>query len=74
MESLIRLSEALARLHCDYEIKEEYVHEATRLLSNSILKVHKPDLEIDAGDEIAKVEKVGAKVANDGIIVIFKKD
>lgn len=61
------MSEALARLHCDYEIKEEYVHEATRLLSNSILKVHKPDLEIDAGDEILKVGGV-KNVAAEGII------
>jgi len=68
LESLIRLSEALARLHCSYEITEEYVHEATRLLSNSILKVHKPDLEIEPFEEIAT--KVGGikNVTADGIM------
>ena len=47
LESLIRLSEALARVHCLAEIQPEHVKEAARLLGNSILKVHKPDLEID---------------------------
>ena len=47
LESLIRLSEALARVHVSYEILPEHVKEAARLLGNSILKVHKPDLEIE---------------------------
>lgn len=57
LESLIRLSEALARVHCSYEITADYVHEAARLLSNSILKVHKPDLEIEPYEDIAVVSK-----------------
>lgn len=37
-------------------------------MSNSILKVHKPDLEIDAGEELA-TKLAGVKnVTNDGII------
>ena len=51
LESLIRLSEALARVHCNVDITEEYVNEAARLLSNSILKVHKPDMEIENLDD-----------------------
>lgn len=43
---MIRLSEALARVHLSREITPNYVKEAARLLSNSILKVEKPDLEI----------------------------
>lgn len=39
LESMIRLSEALARLHCDDEIKPEYVVEACRLLRKSIVQV-----------------------------------
>jgi DNA replication licensing factor MCM6 len=47
LESLIRLSEALAKLHCSLIITPEFVKEAARLLSNSILKVEKPDIEIE---------------------------
>jgi len=32
LESLIRLSEAMARMHCDEEIKPSYVREVCRLL------------------------------------------
>jgi len=45
LESLIRLSEALARVHLSKEILPGFVKEAARLLSNSILKIEKPDLE-----------------------------
>ena len=47
LESLIRLSEALARLECSIEITVDHVNEASRLLGKSILKIHKPDYEID---------------------------
>jgi len=50
LESMIRLSEALARLHCDDEIKEEYVVEACRLLRKSIVQVQSEDLELDDPD------------------------
>eukprot|EP00729_Bicosta_minor_P003166 gene3166-31554_t len=39
LESMVRLSEALARLHCDDEIKPTYVREACRLLRKSIVHV-----------------------------------
>ena len=48
LESLIRLSEGLARVHCSDEITPAYVKEAARLLSNSIIRVEKPDIEMDA--------------------------
>ena len=51
LESMIRLSEALARLHCSRTITPEYVKESARLLSNSILRVERPDLEIQPFDE-----------------------
>ena len=47
LESLVRLSEARARIDLSYTITPEHVRESARLLSNSILKVHKPDLEIE---------------------------
>ena len=52
MESLIRLSEALARVHCSTIIIPEYVREAARLLGNSILKIEKPDIEIEEEADI----------------------
>ncbi len=51
LESLVRLSEALARVHCSEEITSAYVKEASRLLSNSILKVEKPQLDIETEQE-----------------------
>ena len=57
MESLIRLSEALAKLHADADIWAEYVKEAVRLLSKSIITIKKEGVEIEeaqlAFDEIA---------------------
>jgi DNA replication licensing factor MCM6 len=47
LESLIRLSEAIARLHCSIEITETHVSVAAKLLSNSIMKVHCPDVELE---------------------------
>ncbi|KAI8868895.1 MCM-domain-containing protein [Ramicandelaber brevisporus] len=44
LESLIRLSEAVARVHCSTEIKPRYVAEAVRLLRRSIVQVHMDDL------------------------------
>ena len=47
LESLIRLSEALARLHHDENIHPVYVEEASRLLRQSIIHVEMPDIEIE---------------------------
>ena len=51
LESMIRLSEALARLHCDQEIQPSYVREAFRLLKTSIIQVETSDVEIDDDDD-----------------------
>lgn len=47
LESLIRLSEALARLHCDDLVKPSYVREAFRLLRKSIIHVETEDVTFD---------------------------
>lgn len=47
LESMIRLSEALARLHCSDEIHPAYVREAYRLLKTSIIQVETSDVEVD---------------------------
>jgi DNA replication licensing factor MCM6 len=51
LESMIRLSEALARLHCSDEIQPTYVREAYRLLKTSIIQVETSDVEVDEEDE-----------------------
>ncbi|PVV05011.1 hypothetical protein BB560_000468 [Smittium megazygosporum] len=52
LESLIRLSEALARVHCESEISPRHVREAVRLLRRSIVHVEMDDIEVPdmAGD------------------------
>ena len=55
LESLIRLSEAMARAHCDFEIKPNYVREVCRLMRNSNISIVRGDLEFqDIQDEINK--------------------
>jgi len=46
LESLIRLSEALARAHLEECIIEEYVLEAVRLLEKSIINVQQRDIDL----------------------------
>lgn len=47
LESMIRLSEAIARLHCDPEVKAVYVREACRLLKSSIIRVETENIDLD---------------------------
>ena len=47
LESMIRLSEALARMHLLEEVKSDHVEEAFRLLSKSIIRVEQPDIQFD---------------------------
>ena len=51
LESLIRLSEALARLHCDQDIQPDYVRKAFRLLKTSIIQVETSDVAVDEEDD-----------------------
>lgn len=51
LESLIRLSEALARLHLDDVIRPHYVREAVRLLRKSIIHVETEDVDLNEGEE-----------------------
>lgn len=46
LESLIRLSEALARLHSDTEVRPAYVQEACRLLKSSIIRVEMDNVDL----------------------------
>ncbi len=47
LESLIRLSEACARVHCSFEVTEQHVEHAVHLLNNSIIKIDQSDYTVD---------------------------
>ena len=47
LESMIRLSEALARVHCEFNISPIHVHEAERLLKTSIISVEAHDVDLE---------------------------
>ncbi|KAK0161566.1 hypothetical protein PV327_010025 [Microctonus hyperodae] len=49
LESLVRLSEALAKLECADKVTVRHVQEARRLLSKSIVRVEQPDIDLDSG-------------------------
>ena len=51
LESLVRLSEAVARVHLSEKIEEQYVREAYRLLQKSIISVEAEDVELDLNQE-----------------------
>lgn len=48
LESLVRLSEAMARAHCDNIIRPNYVKEVCRLLRNSNINIAKADIEFES--------------------------
>ncbi|KAK1751968.1 MCM2/3/5 family-domain-containing protein [Echria macrotheca] len=47
LESMIRLSEAIAKANCVEEITPDFVHEAYNLLRQSIISVEHDDVEVD---------------------------
>ena len=53
LESMIRLSEAIAKANCVTEVTPEFVREAYNLLRQSIISVEKDDVEVDDEDEQA---------------------
>ncbi|KAF7660922.1 hypothetical protein LDENG_00272730 [Lucifuga dentata] len=53
LESMIRLSEAMARMHCCDEVQPKHVKEAFRLLN----KVETPDINLEPEDEIEEEEQ-----------------
>ena len=63
LESIIRLSEALARLYCEETILTEHVYEAVRLLKTSIINVESSDVQLSelrsskSGDSQSKNSK-----------------
>lgn len=47
LESMIRLSEAMARLHCSEEVLPKHVQESFRLLNKSIIRVETPEINFE---------------------------
>lgn len=45
LESMIRLSEAMAKMACSDEVLPKHVQEAFRLLNKSIIRVETPDID-----------------------------
>ncbi|XP_076354711.1 minichromosome maintenance 6 isoform X1 [Tachypleus tridentatus] len=46
LESMIRLSEAMARMHCSDVVHPKHAKEAFRLLNKSIIRVEQPDIHL----------------------------
>lgn len=51
LESMIRLSEAMAKMDCANEVQPKHVKEAYRLLNKSIIRVEQPDVHLDDENE-----------------------
>lgn len=65
LESLIRLSEALARLHCAAQVSVNHVNRASKLLNKSIVRVEQPDIALDDDFDADPVMNVEADKEND---------
>ncbi len=60
LESLIRLSEAIAKANCVEEITPDFVDEAYNLLRQSIISVEHDDVEVDDDEEVEETPEDGA--------------
>ncbi|PSN61856.1 MCM-domain-containing protein [Corynespora cassiicola Philippines] len=66
LESMIRLSEAIAKANCVSEITPEFVKEAYNLLRQSIISVEKDDVEVEDEDDEALIAAAAAAEAEAG--------
>lgn len=57
LESLIRLSEAIAKVNCVEEIVPKFVREAYDLLRQSIVTVEKDDVEVEDDEDAASADE-----------------
>ncbi|XP_075876778.1 DNA replication licensing factor MCM6 [Nelusetta ayraudi] len=67
LESMIRLSEAMARMHCCDEVQPKHVKEAFRLLNKSIIRVETPDINLDQEEELEEEEEQQHQADENGI-------
>lgn len=66
LESMIRLSEAIAKANCVVDITPDFVREAYNLLRQSIISVEKDDVEMEDEDDEALLAAATAAEAQDG--------
>uniref|UniRef100_A0A673X5V9 DNA replication licensing factor MCM6 n=1 Tax=Salmo trutta TaxID=8032 RepID=A0A673X5V9_SALTR len=59
LESMIRLSEGMARMHCCDEVQPKHVKEAFRLLNKSIIRVETPDVNLEQDQKMEEEEEEG---------------
>uniref|UniRef100_A0A8C5HWX4 DNA replication licensing factor MCM6 n=1 Tax=Gouania willdenowi TaxID=441366 RepID=A0A8C5HWX4_GOUWI len=64
LESMIRLSEAMARMHCCDEVQPKHVKEAFRLLNKSIIRVETPDINLEQEEELEEEEQQQDEAGN----------
>ncbi|ORY95302.1 MCM2/3/5 family-domain-containing protein [Syncephalastrum racemosum] len=57
LESMIRLSEAIARVYCSETITEKYVLEAFTLLQKSIIRVEQEDIVFDESGDVMTTDE-----------------
>ena len=70
LESLIRLSEALARAHLDEFIHPTYVTEAAKLLRKSIVHVEMPNIQLDGDFERNLQEDRKKQMQGEDVIMV----
>ncbi|KAH7068834.1 MCM2/3/5 family-domain-containing protein [Paraphoma chrysanthemicola] len=66
LESMIRLSEAIAKANCVSDITPEFVKEAYNLLRQSIISVEKDDVEVEDEDDEAVLAALAAAEGQEG--------
>lgn len=57
LESLIRLSEAIARAHCAEKVEPKHIKEASRLIEKTIVHVGHADIDLGKGD-LSQIDEV----------------
>ncbi|XP_071399071.1 DNA replication licensing factor MCM6 isoform X1 [Centroberyx affinis] len=67
LESMIRLSEGMARMHCCDEVQPKHVKEAFRLLNKSIIRVETPDVNLEQDDELEEEEEEEGQDVPNGV-------
>jgi DNA replication licensing factor MCM6 len=67
LESLIRLSEAIAKANCVDEITTDFVDEAFKLLQQSIISVEKDDVEFEDEEDTATAEAEAVAAPDDDV-------
>lgn len=66
LESMIRLSEAMAKMECSGEVLPKHVNEAYRLLNKSIIRVEQPDIHLGEEEEEVQHMEIDENVPHNG--------